>query len=48
MWKYVVYIIAYNRNNLEMIYLTIDISLLNNLRCFFSFEYYIAIQAKDV
>lgn len=32
-----------------MIDLTIDISLLNNnLRCFLTFEYYIAIQAEDV
>lgn len=48
MWNDVVYIITYNRNNLDTIYLTIGISLLNNWRCLFTSEHYIVIKTKDV
>lgn len=48
MSKDVVYSTACNRNNLKVIYLTIDMSLLSYLRCLYTLEYYIAIKAKGV
>lgn len=46
--KMLFYSIAYNRNNVGTIYLTIDMSLLNNFRCLYTLEYYIATKTKVV
>lgn len=48
MLKDVVYSIVCNRNNLKVIYLIIDMSLLSYLRCLYILEYYIVIKVKGV